>query len=59
MNNMKQSSTTVSPFLILLIPALIVIGYKSTGTSIIEPEKQQASMHFQLPTLKGMVKAIF
>jgi hypothetical protein len=56
---MKKSSNPVSPFLILLIPALLVLGYKSTSTTEIEPEKQQASIKFQIPSLKGMIKAIF
>ncbi|MEJ6980915.1 hypothetical protein WG906_10665 [Pedobacter sp. P351] len=57
---MKKSGTPgVSPFIILLIPALIIIGLSSTGTSDIETEKQQASIHFQLPSLKGMIKSMF
>ncbi len=56
---MKPTRHPISPFIILLIPALLVVGYKSTGTTEIEPEKQQASIKFQIPSLKGMVKAIF
>ena len=58
MNAMKKTQT-VSPFLILLIPALLVIGYKSKDTMEIEPHKQQASLRFQIPSLEGVIKACF
>ncbi|MBC8053027.1 MAG: hypothetical protein H7Y13_08175 [Sphingobacteriaceae bacterium] len=54
-----KKTQSVSPFLILLIPALLVIGYKSRTATEIEPEKQQASVTFQIPSLKGMIKAFF
>ncbi|MGV3510348.1 MAG: hypothetical protein ACO1N7_13735 [Sphingobacteriaceae bacterium] len=56
---MKKSSTTVSPFIILLIPALLIIGYNTANTSEIDPEKQHACIPFNLPSVKGMIKAIF
>jgi len=56
---MKNLFNSFSPFLILLIPALLIIGYKNTQSTEIEPEKQQASIHFQIPSLKGLIKAIF
>lgn len=56
---MKKSSNSISPFLILLIPALLIIGYKNTQSTEIEPERKQASIHFQMPSLKGFIKAIF
>lgn len=58
MTAMKKTQA-VSPFLILLIPALLVIGYKTKDTVEIEPEKQQASLRFQTPSLKGVIKALF
>jgi hypothetical protein len=58
MNDMKKAHS-ISPFLILLIPALLVIGFKSKSLTEIEPEKQQASISFQIPSLKGMIKAFF
>jgi hypothetical protein len=43
----------------LLIPALLVIGFKSNNTIEIQPEKQQASLSFQAPSLKGLIKTYF
>jgi hypothetical protein len=56
---MKKSSNPVSPFLALLIPALLAVGYHHFNKTEIEPEKQQASVYFQVPSLKNLIKAVF
>ena len=55
---MKKSSNHVSPFLILLIPVLFVIGYHTANSGEIEPQKQQANVPFQMPHLRDF-KAAF
>ncbi len=56
---MKKASNPVSPFLILLIPALLAVGFKSLKGDQQQSEIQRASVHFQVPTLKGVIKVLF
>jgi hypothetical protein len=55
MINMKKSNS-VSPFIILLIPALLVLGFKSVEQKDVREENNHAGVCFQMPALKGLVK---
>jgi len=56
---MKKPSNSVSPFIMLIIPALLIIGFKSKSITEVPHEKHQASTCFQMPALKGIVKVLF
>ena len=43
----------------LLIPALLIIGYNTANTTQVSEERYEASAYFQVPALKSLVKAIF
>ncbi|MBC7913536.1 MAG: hypothetical protein H7Y07_05365 [Pyrinomonadaceae bacterium] len=54
---MKKTTNSVSPFIMLLIPALLIIGYKAANAKEVTEEKYQASVCLQMPALKGLIKA--
>jgi hypothetical protein len=56
---MKKNSNPVSPFLILLIPALLAVGFKSFKDDRLQAENQRACVNFQVPSLKGVIKILF
>jgi hypothetical protein len=56
---MKKASNPVSPFLILLVPALLAVGFKSLKGDNLQAENQRASVNFQVPSLKGVIKVLF
>jgi hypothetical protein len=57
---MKKLLNSVSPFIMLLIPLFfgIAIMFWNSNTEI-SSEKFRASYSFQVPTLKGVIKAFF
>jgi hypothetical protein len=58
---MKKLASSASPFIVLLIPALMAVGFKSVSNSsnYAAPGKEQASAEFKLPSIKSMIKLRF
>jgi hypothetical protein len=56
---MKKASNPVSPFLILLIPALLVVGFKSLKGDETKADNPQVKVYFQVPSLNEFFKVLF
>lgn len=55
-----KKSTTVSPFIMLLVPAFLLVGITVANVNTEIPiEKHKASIKLQTPTFKVLVKSIF
>lgn len=55
---MKKLTNTVSPFIMLLIPLFLLIGVLAMNVNNEMPaEIQKASLGFQVPTLKSIIRA--
>lgn len=56
---MKKLTNSVSPFIMLLIPLFLLVGLLAiNANSEIPAEKQKASIHLQIPSVKALVKAV-
>jgi hypothetical protein len=55
---MKRSSNSVSPFIILLLPALLVIGLKSTANTGLDQDKEEACVELRMPSVKAATAAL-
>jgi hypothetical protein len=56
---MKRSRLTMSPFIILLIPVLLVIGLLSLNPiSEEDTERFEAATCFRTPTFKGVAQVL-
>ena len=53
---MKKSLNSVSPFIMLLIPALLVIGFKSTHSTEQAEAQYQSKVSLQTPAIKAVVQ---
>ncbi|WP_187774897.1 hypothetical protein [Pedobacter sp. BS3] len=58
---MKKLFSSVSPFLLVLLPVFVCIGILAfAGHDAVSPERLNASLNFELPAVKGLfVKALF
>lgn len=60
LNDMKKTTHSISPFIILLVPVLLATGIRlSNGRSNINPEKYSAASYFKMPDFKGTIWAFF
>lgn len=57
---MKKANPIVSPFMMLLIPIILVIGLLVLHVNKeIPPEKYNACINLQVPTFKILVQSLF
>ncbi|EOR94761.1 hypothetical protein ADIARSV_2135 [Arcticibacter svalbardensis MN12-7] len=57
---MNKSHHSVSPFIMLLIPALlaIILSVSNAGKDK-NPEKYTVSSYFSVPVLKGVIQSLY
>lgn len=57
---MRKFKNCVPPFIMLLIPVFLLIGlFAINFKNEIPLEKQHATLHLQVPSLKLIVKSVF
>ena len=58
---MKKLFSSVSPFLLVLLPVFVCIGVLAFAShDTVSPERISASLNFELPAVKGLfVKVLF
>lgn len=57
---MKKNKTSVSPFILVLIPILLGLVFLANQANIeIPTEKYSASIHFQMPELGTVVRFVY
>lgn len=57
---MKKLNTSVSPFIMLLLPMFLIIGLLIVNVDTeIPTEKFNASLNLQVPSFKAMVQCLF
>jgi len=58
---MKKKLNPVSPFLILLVPALLVLGSVTANPAKeeVHTEKYKAGACFTLPAFRGLIQSLF
>lgn len=57
---MKKFSSTLSPFIMLLVPLFLLIGLLAMNVNNeIPASKLKASVKLQVPTLKNLIQASF
>lgn len=55
---MKKLNNCVSPFLMLLVPLFLLVALLAmNANNEIPAGKQRASIHFQVPSLIGLIQA--
>ncbi len=55
---MKKLTNCVSPFIMLLFPLFLLVGFLAMNVNKeIPAERQKASISFQVPSLKGLIQA--
>ncbi|HYK76605.1 MAG TPA: hypothetical protein VEV16_06495 [Daejeonella sp.] len=57
---MKKLNTSVSPFIMLLLPIFLIIGLLVVNINTeIPAEKFNTSLNLQVPSFKAMVQCLF
>lgn len=57
-NAMKKLTTTVSPFLVMLVPVFLGLAFMATRVDNETPaEKEQASINLKVPAVLALVKS--
>jgi len=57
---MQKEKTTISPFVLVLVPMLLGLIYLAGNTDLQVPaEKYNASIHFSVPEFQVVVKTVF
>ncbi|MGV3704818.1 MAG: hypothetical protein ACO1NU_05520 [Arcticibacter sp.] len=56
---MKTKSNTISPFIMLLVPALLAMLFALSQTKQSEPQQPKAFSFLSVPAFKGLVEGGF